>query len=88
FNNYYFDGLDLLNTDEKKAQENILHAVESINQVRRLQNSLSVFVKQFFDTKYKEVADSFLSASDKSVYDRLGSADQEHLSTYQEYRRR
>jgi hypothetical protein len=60
-NNYFFDGIDLLATEQKKAQDNILNAIESINEVRNRQNRTSIIVKQFFDAKYREIAEVFLT---------------------------
>jgi hypothetical protein len=84
FNNYFFDGVDLLATEQKLAQDNILNALESINTVRNRQNRTSVIVKQFFDAKYREIAEVFLTYPDRSIYDKLSNFDEEHRSTYQE----
>jgi hypothetical protein len=84
WNNYHFDGIDLLTTEQKKAQDNILNALESINDVRNRQNRTSVIIKQFFDTKYKEIAEAFQTYPDRSIYDRLSNYDEEHRSTYQD----
>jgi hypothetical protein len=83
-NNYYYDGIDLLTTEPQKALENILKAVESINEVRRRQNPTSVVVKQFFDAKYREIAEVFSTYPDRSVYDVLSKYDQEHRNIYQD----
>jgi hypothetical protein len=83
-NNYFFDGIDLLATEQKKAQDNILNAIESINEVRNRQNRTSIIVKQFFDAKYREIAEVFLTYPDRSVYDKLSNYDEEHRATYQE----
>ncbi len=83
-NNYHYDGIDLLATEPKKAQDNILNALESINDVRNRQGRNSVIVKQFFDAKFREIAEVFQTYPDRSVYDRLSNYDEEHRSTYQE----
>jgi hypothetical protein len=88
FNAYHFDGLDLLSTDSKKGMENILKAIESIADLRQKQNPRSVLVKTFFDSKYLEIADVFLSWPDRVIYDRLIVADPAHQGTYDGYRRR
>jgi hypothetical protein len=85
-NNYFYDGIDLLSTEQKKAQDNILNAIESINEVRRRQNPTSIIVKQFFDAKNREIAEAFQTYPDRSVYDRLSNFDEEHRSTYQEWK--
>jgi hypothetical protein len=86
FNNYHFDGIDLLATEKQKGLENMLAAIASINDIRLRQNSASVVVKQFFDAKYREIAEAFQSYPDRSVYETLSTYDQEHRSTYQEWR--
>jgi hypothetical protein len=83
FNNYHFDGIDLLSTEPQKGLDNMLIAIEAINDVRLRQNASSVVVKQFFDAKYKEIAEAFLTYPDRSVYDKLSTYDQEHRSEYQ-----
>ena len=86
FNNYHFDGIDLLATDRQKGLDNMLAAVASINDIRLRQNSASVVVKQFFDAKYKEIAEAFQLYPDRSVYETLSTYDQEHRATYQEWK--
>jgi hypothetical protein len=84
FNNYYFDGVDMLAIEQQKALDNMLKSIEAINDVRRRQNPTSVIVKQFFDAKFREIAEVFLSYPDRQVYETLSSYDQEHRTTYQE----
>jgi hypothetical protein len=86
FNNYHFDGIDLLATDRQKGLENMLVAIGAINDIRSRQNSASVIVKQFFDAKYREIAEAFQTYPDRSVYETLSTYDQEHRSTYQEWK--
>jgi hypothetical protein len=88
FTTYHFDGLDLLSTDSKKGLDNMLKAVESIADMRQKQNPRSILVRTFFDSKYLEIAESFLQWPDRSVYDRLIVADPAHQGTYDTYRRR
>jgi len=88
FHSYYFDGIDLLATENQKGLENILRSIESIAELRQKQNPRSVLVKTFFDAKFLEIADVFLPWPDRGVYDKLTAADPSHQSTYEEYRRR
>lgn len=83
FNNYHFDGIDLLAADHLKALNNMLKAIESINDIRH-SNPTSVLIKQFFDAKNEEIAESFQSFPDRGVYDILSTCDEEHRRTYQE----
>jgi hypothetical protein len=84
FNNYHYDGIDLLTTEQKKAQDNILNALESINDIQNRQGRTSVIIKQFFGAKSREIAEVFQTYPDRSVYDKLSNYDEEHRSTYQE----
>ncbi len=84
FNNYHYDGIDLFATDQKKAQDNILNALESINEVQVRQGRNSVIVKQFFDAKSREIAEIFQTYPNRSIYDKLSSYDEEHRKTYQD----
>jgi len=86
FNNYHFDGIDLLATEKQKALDNMLAAIAAINDIRLRQNSSSVVVKQFFDAKFREIAEAFQTYPDRSVYETLSTYDQEHRSTYQEWK--
>jgi hypothetical protein len=86
FNNYHFDGIDLLGTERQKGLDNMLAAIEAMNDIRLRQNAASVVVKQFFDAKYREIAEAFLAYPDRSVFEKLSTYDQEHRSTYQEWK--
>ncbi|MEX2116305.1 MAG: DUF4835 family protein [Bacteroidota bacterium] len=85
FHKYHFDGIDLLSTDPVKGLNAMLAAVQVIADVRQKQNPRSILVKTFFDTKYQEIAESFLRYPDRSVYRRLSDADPNHQITYQEF---
>jgi hypothetical protein len=84
FNDYHFEGLDMIEIDQQKALPTMLKSIETINTIRRQQNPTSVIVKQFFDAKYHEIAEAFASFPDKNVYETLSSYDEEHRKTYQE----
>jgi len=84
FNSYHFDGIDLLQTDQRGGLANMLKAIETINDERRRQNPTSVLVKQFFDSKYREIGDAFVNYGDAAVFDQLSTYDPEHRSYYQD----
>jgi hypothetical protein len=86
FNNYQFDGIDLLATERQKGLDNMLAAIAAINDIHLHQNATSIVIKQFFDAKYREIAEAFQSYPDRSVYETLSTYDQEHRSTYQEWK--
>ncbi|MBN1397813.1 MAG: DUF4835 family protein [Bacteroidetes bacterium] len=84
FNNYHFDGIDLLTSEQIKAQDNILNALESINEIQVRQGRGSVVIKQFFDAKSREIAEVFRNYPDRGIYDKLSTFDEEHRRIYQE----
>jgi hypothetical protein len=88
FHSYHFDGLDLLATRPQMGMDAMLKAIEAIADMRQKQNPRSLLSKVFFDSKYLEIADVFLTWPDRSVYDRLSTADPAHQGTYDTYRRR
>ena len=85
FYSYHFDGVDLLMTETQQGLDAMLRAVEAIGDLRNKQDPRSVLVKSFFDAKYQEIAEAFLKYPERSVYQRLATADPNHQSTYQEY---
>jgi hypothetical protein len=85
FHKYHFEGMDLLSTEPVKGLDAMLQAIESIADLRQRQNPRSVLFKAFFDTKFQEIAESFLRYPDRSVYGRLTAADPNHQTTYQEF---
>jgi hypothetical protein len=88
FFSYHFDGLDYLATQPNKGQDNMLKAIEAIAELRQKQNPRSILVKAFFDSKYLEIAEDFLSWPDREVYTRISTADPPHKGTYDTYRQR
>ena len=85
FHKYHFEGIDLISTDAVKGLNAMLEAIESIAELKQKQNPRSIVVKAFFDTKYQEIAETFLRFPDRSVYGRLAGADPNHQITYQEF---
>lgn len=83
---YHYNGLDLLAETPEKAKENIIKALEVIAKVRQTLNARSQAIKLFFDTKYLEIAETFLSSNDASVFLRLAKIDPSHQKTYDEYK--
>jgi len=84
FNSYHLDGLDSLTIAPQKALSHIMNALEAIYDLRK-QTTTSVAIKQFFDAKYREIAEIFSAYPDKSIYDKLSTYDPEHRSVYQEW---
>lgn len=85
---YHFTGLDSLAFAPQHAYSNILHALEAIALLRRQVDPRNVVIKAFFDSKYLEIADLFMSYPDPGVYVQLATFDPAHQSTYEQYRDR
>ena len=85
FTKYHFEGMDLLSTEPLKGFNAMLEAIESIAEITQKQNPRSIVVKTFFDSKYQEIAETFLKYPDRSVYSRLATADPNHQIVYQEF---
>lgn len=88
FYSYHFDGLDLLATQPQAGQTVMIKSIEAIADLRKKQNPRSILVKSFFDSKYLEIADAFLTWADRGIYDRLIAADPAHQGTYDTYRQK
>lgn len=84
FFKYHFEGIDLLATESLNGLTRILEAIETIAAIRQ-RDPRSILLKTFFDTKYQEIAETFLRYPDRSVYRRLTAADPNHQTTYQEF---
>ncbi|MBS4027051.1 MAG: DUF4835 family protein [Ignavibacteriales bacterium] len=83
---YHYNGLDLLAEKKNEALNNILTALEAVAKLRTKLNARSYAIKLFFDTKYLEIAETFLQMNDPSVYARLNTYDPSHQKTYDEYK--
>ena len=88
FFSYHFDGVDLLSTQQNKGQENMLKAIQTIGDLRLKQNPRSILVKTFFDSKYLEIAEDFLTWPDRDIYNTIDTEDPPHKGTYDSYRQR
>ena len=83
---YHYKGLDLLHKDEVKARKNIFAALEKVAKLRDKINQPSQCIRLFFDTKYLEIANTFLKDPDLTVFSRLSKIDPAHQKTYDEYK--
>ncbi|MBI1807622.1 MAG: DUF4835 family protein [Ignavibacteria bacterium] len=82
---YHYKGLDLLHKDEVKARKNIFSALEKVGKLRNKINQPSLCIKLFFDTKYLEIAETFLRDPDLTIFSRLSKIDPAHQKSYDEY---
>jgi hypothetical protein len=82
---YHFAGLDSLAFNRPRAQQTILQALEEIAASRKSLDPQNLAIKAFFDTKYLEIAQTFLDYPDRNVYGRLIRIDPNHQKTYEEY---
>ena len=82
---YHFTGLDSLTANSVNSMSNILKSIHKIGKARREADPRNIAIRVFFDTKYLELADLFLTYPDASVYVTLSNVDQAHRTTYEEY---
>lgn len=85
FYQYHRQGLDVFLDDPEKARQQILSALEKIQQARR-QTSNNLVLDTFFNAKYREITSIFEDADPEvrlEAYNLLSNIDQSHLSEYQ-----
>lgn len=85
---YHFAGLDSLTVNKPRAWSHILKALEVIARTKSVVDPRNVVIRSFFDTKYLELAETFLTYPDQTVYIKLSNIDPTHQKTYEEYRAR
>lgn len=83
---YHFEGLDSLSINPERAWRNILKALDLIAKTKTVVDPRSVVIRSFFETKYMEIADTFLNYPDPAVYLKFDAIDPSHQKTYDEYR--
>jgi len=81
---YHFAGIDSLQYTKKQALERIAEAINMIGKIKKTEVR-SFIIKQFFDTKYLEIASTLVDFYDKSIYRKLMDFDPDHSTTYEEY---
>lgn len=81
---YHFRGLDLLATKPEKGYENILVLLNNIKKLKQNSNPRALLFKNFFDTKYGELAETFKGYSDAGIYQLLVQLDQSHQTAYED----
>lgn len=82
---YYYRGLDSLFGKKERALKRMYSAIDNIRNLMLKINQPSLAVRTFFDTKYMEIAESFLDYSKEDIYTELAKIDPVHQSTYEEY---
>jgi hypothetical protein len=83
---YHFAGLDSLGSAPDKAYRNMLQALRAIAEIRKRSDPRNLVLKTFFDTKYQEIAATFLAYPDPNVYNELNEVDPAHVKTYAEFK--
>jgi hypothetical protein len=84
---YHFSGVDSIYWNKRQALEKMVAALEMIGQLRKAEIR-SFTIKEFFDAKYLEIAQSMVDYYDKTIFRRLGEIDPDHISTYDDYSRK
>ena len=82
--NYHYNGLDIRTSHPNEAYNNILQALESINNVRKNYPN-SIVIRNFFDLKYIEIAEFFKDYPDRSIYYKFMDYDKAHYQEYNKY---
>lgn len=82
---YHYKGLDNLSRDAVRARQLMLSSLEKIGKLREKINQRSLSIKLFFETKYLEIAESFLGDPDRTIYQRLNRIDPAHQKAYEDY---
>jgi hypothetical protein len=85
---YHYTGLDSILLTPKRAQDNILTALEMIGKVRKVVDPRNLALKAFFDAKYMELVDVFRTYPDPSVYDTLVRIDPGNQTAYEQAKRK
>ena len=83
---YHRRGLDSLFNDKVKSYKRILSALDKIGKLRDKINQPSLIIRTFFDTKYLEIAETFVESTDPDVFDRIAKIDPAHQKSYDEYK--
>ncbi len=82
---YHRQGLDQFVDNPKEARQQVLQALEKIQEAKRTTSSDLLF-DIFFNAKYREIVSVFENAEPQvrlDVYNLLSNIDQSHLSEYQ-----
>ena len=82
---YHYRGLDSLYTNTPRPLKRVYLALDKIAKLREKINQTALVIRTFFDTKYLEIAETFLKSADPYIYSRLGKLDPEHQKSYDEY---
>lgn len=83
---YHRHGLDLFLEDPEEARQQVLEALEKIQQAQR-NTSSDVLFDIFFNAKYRELVSIFEDAEPQvrlEAFNLLSEIDQSHLSTYRD----
>ncbi len=84
---YHFSGIDSIYWNKRQALERMVQALDIIGQMKKTEIK-SFTIKEFFDTKFQEIAQSMVDYYDKTIFRKLGDIDPDHVSTYDDYSRK
>jgi hypothetical protein len=80
---YHFHGLDMLETNQNRALENMLYAIDLIGKAQKAENTALPLARIFFGAKYQEIADRFADFPDRSVIAKFSDYDPAHQRDYE-----
>jgi hypothetical protein len=81
---YHFHGLDMLESNQNRALENMLYAIDLIGQAQKSENTALPLARIFFGAKYQEIADRFAQYPDRSVIGKFSDYDPAHQRDYEQ----
>lgn len=84
FYKYHMEGLEIFTQNKQVAQKNMASFIENLFTTRESRDNRSVFMKVFFDSKFKEISDYLADYPDKSIFEKLKIIDPAHISKYNE----
>jgi hypothetical protein len=81
---YHFHGLDMLETSQNRALDNMLYAIDLIGKAQKAENTALLLARVFFEAKYQEIADRFADYPDRSVIGKFADYDPTHQRDYEQ----
>ncbi len=81
---YHFHGLDMAETNQNRALDNMLYAIDLIGKAQKSENTALPLARIFFEAKYQEIANRFADYPDRSVIGRFADYDPTHQRDYEQ----
>ena len=80
----YHYGIDIYQQNQLLGEQKIVSLIDVLYNIYQTEGGIkSVFIRTFFDAKYREVVEHLKGYPDLSVYEKLKKIDPPHTSTYE-----